>query len=83
MSQSIIKHRVRGMPAQDGAGVKLKRVINQPAFRHRDPILMLDEFKSDNPNDYIAGFSTAPTPWFLHANLHVGWQYGARRLERK
>lgn len=60
MSSAIIKHRVRGMPAQDGAGVKLKRVINQPAFRHRDPILMLDEFKSDNPNDYIAGFPPHP-----------------------
>jgi len=60
MASSIIKHRVRGMPAQDGAGVKLKRVINQPAFRHRDPILMLDEFKSDDPNDYIAGFPPHP-----------------------
>ncbi|MCH8500454.1 MAG: pirin family protein [Aliidiomarina sp.] len=60
MSQTIIKHRVRGMPAQDGAGVKLSRVINQPASRHRDPILMLDEFKSDNPNDYIAGFPPHP-----------------------
>ncbi|RUO36328.1 pirin family protein [Aliidiomarina sanyensis] len=57
---AIIKHRVRGMPAQDGAGVKLKRVVNQPAFRHRDPILMLDEFKSDDPNDYIAGFPPHP-----------------------
>ncbi|MFU8784553.1 pirin family protein [Aliidiomarina sp.] len=60
MASAIIKHRVRGMPAQDGAGVKLKRVINQPAFRHRDPILMLDEFKSDDPNDYIAGFPPHP-----------------------
>lgn len=57
---AIIKYRVQGMPAQDGAGVKLKRVINQPAFRHRDPILMLDEFKSDDPNDYIAGFPPHP-----------------------
>ena len=75
MASSIIKHRVRGMPAQDGAGVKLKRVINQPAFRHRDPILMLDEFKSDDPNDYR--LPTAPTSRFLYANLHVSWQYGA------
>ncbi|TRW49584.1 pirin family protein [Aliidiomarina halalkaliphila] len=57
---SIVKHRVRGMPAQDGAGVRLSRVINQPAFRHKDPILMLDEFKSDDPNDYIAGFPPHP-----------------------
>ncbi|CUS49261.1 MAG: Pirin-related protein [Idiomarinaceae bacterium HL-53] len=59
-SSSVIRHRVRGMPAQDGAGVKLSRVINQPGFRHKDPILMLDEFKSDNPNDYIAGFPPHP-----------------------
>lgn len=57
---AIVKHRVRGMPAQDGAGVRLSRVINQPAFRHKDPILMLDEFKSDDPNDYIAGFPPHP-----------------------
>lgn len=59
-STKVIKHRVKGMPAQDGAGVKLSRVINQPAFRHKDPFLMLDEFKSDNPNDYIAGFPPHP-----------------------
>ncbi|WP_113906172.1 pirin family protein [Aliidiomarina celeris] len=61
MSQAkIIQRRVRGMPAQDGAGVKLSRIINQPAYKHRDPFLMLDEFKSDNPNDYIAGFPPHP-----------------------
>ncbi|RTE87008.1 MULTISPECIES: pirin family protein [Gammaproteobacteria] len=59
-SSSVIRHRVKGMPAQDGAGVKLSRVINQPAFRHKDPFLMLDEFKSDDPNDYIAGFPPHP-----------------------
>lgn len=59
-NDNVILHRVTGMPAQDGAGVKLKRIINQPAFPHRDPFLMLDEFKSDNPNDYIAGFPSHP-----------------------
>lgn len=59
-NDNVILHRVKGMPAQDGAGVKLKRVINQPAFPHKDPFLMLDEFKSDNPNDYIAGFPSHP-----------------------
>ncbi|MEX1222094.1 MAG: pirin family protein [Idiomarina sp.] len=55
-----IKGRFRGIPAQDGAGVKLTRVINQPALKHQDPFLMLDEFRSDNPNDYIAGFPPHP-----------------------
>jgi len=59
-NQQVILQRVKGMPAQDGAGVKLKRVINQPAFPHKDPFLMLDEFKSDDPNDYIAGFPSHP-----------------------
>lgn len=60
MSTLQIRKRVRGMPAQDGAGVKLSRVINQPAYKHQDPFLMLDEFKSDNPDDYIAGFPPHP-----------------------
>jgi Pirin-related protein len=58
MSVILAKHR--GMPAQDGAGVKLTRVINQPGLKHQDPFLMLDEFRSDNPDDYIAGFPPHP-----------------------
>lgn len=57
---SVIKSRHHGMAAQDGAGVKLTRVINQPGLRHQDPFLMLDEFRSDNPDDYIAGFPPHP-----------------------
>lgn len=60
MSTTMVRKRVRGMPAQDGAGVKLSRVINQPSYKHQDPFLMLDEFKSDDPNDYIAGFPPHP-----------------------
>ncbi|MFP3480007.1 pirin family protein, partial [Burkholderia sp. SIMBA_057] len=44
----------------DGAGVKLTRIINQPGLKHQDPFLMLDEFRSDNPDDYIAGFPPHP-----------------------
>ena len=60
MKHSMVKKRVTGMLAQDGAGVKLSRVINQPSYKHQDPFLMLDEFKSDNPDDYIAGFPAHP-----------------------
>lgn len=60
MKHSMVRKRVTGMPAQDGAGVKLSRVINQPSYKHQDPFLMLDEFKSDNPDDYIAGFPPHP-----------------------
>jgi redox-sensitive bicupin YhaK (pirin superfamily) len=49
-----------GMPASDGAGVKLNRVIGQPGLRGLDPFLMLDEFGSDDPSAYIAGFPDHP-----------------------
>lgn len=61
----IIRSRHRGIPAQDGAGVKLTRIINQPSLRYQDPFLMLDEFRSDNPNDYIAGFPPHPHRGFV------------------
>ena len=51
---------VRGMPTSDGAGVKLTRVIGQPRLPDLDPFLMLDEFGTDNPGDYIAGFPDHP-----------------------
>ncbi|MGH8258843.1 MAG: pirin family protein [Steroidobacteraceae bacterium] len=51
---------VRGMPTSDGAGVKLTRVIGQPRLPDLDPFLMLDEFGTDNPGDYIAGFPEHP-----------------------
>jgi quercetin 2,3-dioxygenase len=49
-----------GMAAQDGAGVKLTRVIGQPRLPDLDPFLMLDEFGSDDPDAYIAGFPDHP-----------------------
>jgi len=49
-----------GMPATDGAGVKLKRVIGTPALDMIDPFLMLDEFGSDDPESWIAGFPEHP-----------------------
>jgi quercetin 2,3-dioxygenase len=50
----------RGMPASDGAGVKLNRVIGTPTLSAVDPFLMLDEFRSDDAADYIAGFPDHP-----------------------
>jgi len=49
-----------GMPATDGAGVKLKRVIGTPQLDLIDPFLMLDEFGSDDPDSWIAGFPDHP-----------------------
>src|SRR5690348_8151359 len=55
-----IVRRVRGMPTQDGAGVKLTRLIGTPQLPDVDPFLMLDAFGSGNANDYIAGFPEHP-----------------------
>ena len=49
-----------GMPASDGAGVKLTRVIGTPQLDYLDPFLMLDEFGTDRPQDYLAGFPDHP-----------------------
>ncbi len=55
-----VEHIVVGQATSDGAGVKLTRVITQNLQRRLDPFLMLDNFGSDNPNDYIAGFPNHP-----------------------
>lgn len=52
--------KVRGMPTSDGAGVRLTRVIGGPELPDLDPFLMLDEFGTDRPQDYIAGFPEHP-----------------------
>ncbi|HEV2703122.1 MAG TPA: pirin family protein [Steroidobacteraceae bacterium] len=57
--RQVVK-QIRGMPTSDGAGVKLTRVIGQPALQDLDPFLLLDEFGTDHPGDYIAGFPAHP-----------------------
>ena len=49
-----------GQPTSDGAGVKLTRVFGGPGVEQFDPFLMLDEFGSDKPDEYIAGFPPHP-----------------------
>lgn len=51
---------IRGMPASDGAGVRLTRVIGGPSLPDLDPFLLLDEFGTDQPEDYLAGFPSHP-----------------------
>lgn len=55
-----VEQLVQGMQTSDGAGVNLTRVIAQPLHQRLDPFLMLDNFASDNPDDYIAGFPDHP-----------------------
>ena len=59
MSDIEIKQIINPILASDGAGVKLKRSIGvEPNYF--DPFLMLDEFGSENKDDYIGGFPAHP-----------------------
>jgi len=51
---------LRGTPASDGAGVRLTRVIGGAGLPDLDPFLLLDEFGTDQPEDYLAGFPSHP-----------------------
>ena len=55
-----VERLVRGMATSDGAGVRLTRVLTHDLQRRLDPFLMLDAFRSDDPEDYIAGFPDHP-----------------------
>jgi redox-sensitive bicupin YhaK (pirin superfamily) len=59
MARKVVKV-VRGMPASDGAGVRLNRIMGQPGLPDLDPFLLLDEFRSDKGSDYVAGFPDHP-----------------------
>src|SRR6201996_5443361 len=60
MTIRTLAHVIESLPTSDGAGVKLRRSLGSQRGLHVDPFLMLDEFYSDNPNDYIAGFPAHP-----------------------
>lgn len=55
-----VEQLVEGLDTQDGAGVRLTRLLTQDLQKRLDPFLMLDAFGSDNPGDYIAGFPNHP-----------------------
>ena len=60
MSKIEIKKIVEPVETSDGAGVKLKRSIGTPTIDYLDPFLLLDEFGSENKDDYMAGFPPHP-----------------------
>lgn len=55
-----IAHLFHGQGTQDGAGVKLTRMLDTRLAQLADPFLMLDEFRSDSGADYIGGFPAHP-----------------------
>ena len=60
MSFRIIEMVIPGILTSDGAGVNLRRIIGSPQLDMLDPFLLLDEFGSNDPEDYIAGFPPHP-----------------------
>jgi redox-sensitive bicupin YhaK (pirin superfamily) len=55
-----VERLVQGQDTQDGAGVRLTRVLSHDLQERLDPFLMLDAFGSDHPGDYMAGFPNHP-----------------------
>ncbi|MDX1374720.1 MAG: pirin family protein [Burkholderiales bacterium] len=60
MTIRTLRRVIPSVATSDGAGVKLRRSLGASALSRHDPFLMLDEFYSDDPNDYIAGFPPHP-----------------------
>ena len=60
MTSRELQREIPSVPTSDGAGVKLRRSLGSSQTLRHDPFLMLDEFYSDNPNDYLAGFPAHP-----------------------
>lgn len=56
----------KSKPTLEGAGVHLKRAFSHAEVPLFDPFLMLDDFNSDRPEDYIAGF-----PWHPHRGIET------------
>ena len=55
-----LKQTIPALATSDGAGGRIKRSLGQRQSVRMDPFLMLDEFGSDQPQDYIAGFPAHP-----------------------
>ncbi len=60
MSTMSIEHLLTAQPAADGGGVRLYRIVGPDGMRGLDPFLLFDEFGSNEPDDYIAGFPSHP-----------------------
>ena len=60
MNSRKLQAVIESVAASDGAGVKLRRSLGRSQQLRFDPFLMLDEFFSDDPDDYLAGFPSHP-----------------------
>ncbi len=60
MTIRTLQRAIPSVATSDGAGVKLRRSLGASQLQRHDPFLMLDEFYSDDPDDYLAGFPPHP-----------------------
>lgn len=70
MQKTMIRRGVKkvwkSQPAREGAGVLLRRAFGFHEVPQLDPFLLLDDFRSENPEDYKAGF-----PWHPHRGIET------------
>ena len=66
MSLRAVKEITSTKPTLEGAGVKLERAFGFGKTKDFDPFLLLDDFRNENPADYIAGF-----PWHPHRGIET------------
>ena len=66
MSIRPIKRLVKAKPTIEGAGVHLRRAFGFGNSQDFDPFLLLDDFRNDKPEDYLAGF-----PWHPHRGIET------------
>ncbi len=66
MSLRPVREIIQTTPTIEGAGVKLQRAFGFGKTKDFDPFLLLDDFRNDNPSDYLAGF-----PWHPHRGIET------------
>src|SRR3984957_18760100 len=76
MSIRAVKKLITAKPALEGAGVHLRRAFGFGQTSDYDPFLLLDDFRNDVPEDYLAGF-----PWHPHRGIETITYVLAGRVE--
>jgi redox-sensitive bicupin YhaK (pirin superfamily) len=66
MSIRAVKRISQSQPTMEGAGVHLRRAFGFGKTSEFDPFLLLDDFRNDNPDEYLAGF-----PWHPHRGIET------------
>jgi quercetin 2,3-dioxygenase len=66
VSLRAVKRIIEAKPTIEGAGVRLRRAFGFGDTKSTDPFLLFDDFRNENPNDYLAGF-----PWHPHRGIET------------